>query len=436
MQTYDLIQKTRRQEPLTPDEIRFLVNGFTVGEIPDYMMSAWMMAVCCQGLTDAETAALTLAMRDSGDCLDLSPIGAVTVDKHSTGGIGDKTTLLLAPIAAACGAFVPKMSGRGLGFTGGTIDKLESIPGFRTDLPREDFLNITRKIGCCVIAQSGSLTPADKKMYALRNLTATVDSIPLICASIMSKKLALGADCILLDVKFGSGAFMKTPEDAEILAQLMVSAGNHAGRKCRAVITDMNAPLGTAVGNALEVAEVIHMLRGEVRNPLTDLAETLAAQMLQLSGIGELPDCLQMAKNAVSSGAALEKLREMIAAQGGDPRVCDDPGLLPQPAMQRTLTAPRSGFLTAVNSEGVGLASLALGAGKTAESQQIDPGAGVVFHHTAGDAVSKGDAVCTIYGRNTAVLDAGELRLRTALTFGDIPAAPVPMICKTIGASN
>ena len=241
MQIYDLIQKTRRLVPLSETEIYTLVEGFTKGEIPDYMMSAWLMAVCCQGLTAEETSALTMAMRDSGECLDLSTLGVPTVDKHSTGGIGDKTTLLVAPIVAACGGHVPKMSGRGLGFTGGTVDKLESIPGFCVDLPQADFMRITEEIGCCIISQSGELTPADKKIYALRNLTATVDSIPLICASIMSKKLALGASCVLLDVKYGHGAFMKTPEEAVLLADLMVSVGHQAGRECRALITDMNA---------------------------------------------------------------------------------------------------------------------------------------------------------------------------------------------------
>ena len=432
MQTYDLIQKTRRLEPLTEEEIRFLVEGFTKGEIPDYMMSAWLMAVCCQGLTTEETAALTLAMRDSGDCLDLSPIGEPTADKHSTGGIGDKTTLLVAPIVAACGGFVPKMSGRGLGFTGGTIDKLESIPGFRTNLTVPEFLEATRKTGCCVIAQSGDLTPADKKMYALRNLTATVDSIPLICASIMSKKLALGADCILLDVKHGSGAFMKTPEDAEILARLMVEVGKAAGRKCRAVITDMNAPLGMAVGNALEVAEVIRMLRGEVRNSLTELSTALAAQMLVMLGKGDIVACRRMAEEAVSSGAALEKLRIMIGMQGGDRRVCDDLSLLPQAACKLDVSSPARGFVTAIQSEEVGLACLGLGAGRTADRSTIDFGAGVEFHRTVGDFVGLCDPLLTVYGANATLCAEAAARILKAVTIKE--AAPVqrPMIYRII----
>ncbi len=432
MQTYELIQKTRRLEPLCEEEIRFLVEGYTKGEIPDYMMSAWLMAVCCQGLTSEETVSLTLAMRDSGECLDLSPIGAVTADKHSTGGIGDKTTLLIAPIAAACGGYVPKMSGRGLGFTGGTIDKLESIPGFRTNLELDEFLEATRKTGCCIITQSGNLTPADKKLYALRNLTATVDSIPLICSSIMSKKLALGADCILLDVKYGSGAFMKTPEDAEILARLMVEVGKAAGKKCRAVITDMNAPLGAAVGNALEVAEVIRMLRGEVRNSLTDLATSLSAQMLVMSGKGDIVECRKMAEQAISSGAALEKLRIMIGMQGGERRVCDDPSLLPQAACQMTVKSESRGFVTAIQSEEIGLACLGLGAGRTAGRSAIDFGAGVEFARTVGDFVGQGDPLFTVYGANADLCADAAARIRRAITIKEAPAVQRPMIHKII----
>lgn len=432
MQTYELIQKTRRLEPLCEEEIRFLVEGYTKGEIPDYMMSAWLMAVCCQGLTSEETVSLTLAMRDSGECLDLSPIGAITADKHSTGGIGDKTTLLIAPIVAACGGYVPKMSGRGLGFTGGTIDKLESIPGFRTNLELDEFLAATRKTGCCIITQSGNLTPADKKLYALRNLTATVDSIPLICSSIMSKKLALGADCILLDVKYGSGAFMKTPEDAEILARLMVEVGKAAGKKCRAVITDMNAPLGAAVGNALEVAEVIRMLRGEVRNSLTDLATSLSAQMLVMSGKGDIVECRKMAEQAITSGAALEKLRIMIGMQGGERRVCDDPSLLPQAACQMTVKSESRGFVTAIQSEEIGLACLGLGAGRTAGRSAIDFGAGVEFARTVGDFVGQGDPLFTVYGANADLCADAAARIRRAITIKEAPAVQRPMIHKII----
>lgn len=432
MQMYDLIQKTRRQISLTTDEIQYIVQGFTDGSIPDYMMSAWLMAVCCQGLTTEETTALTIAMRDSGESLDLSEIGSMTVDKHSTGGIGDKTTLLAAPIVAACGGFVPKMSGRGLGFTGGTIDKLESIPGFSVNIGTAQFLQNTKEIGCCVIAQSGNLTPADKKIYALRNLTATVDSIPLISSSIMSKKLALGADCILLDVKYGHGAFMKTPEDAELLAQSMVAVGKLAGRMCRAVITDMNAPLGSCVGNALEVEEVIRLLRCESRNRLTELSLELAAQMLVISGRGEPEECRQMAEKALSSGKALEKLAKMIEAQGGDPAVTEDLSLLPQADAELTVEAKTSGYITEIHSEEVGLSCLMLGAGRTADHPEIDMGAGVRFHCEVGDAVQKGSPLFTVYGKTETLCNIAAERLMQAIHIKERPAKLFPMIYKIV----
>lgn len=432
MQMYDLIQKTRRREALTNDEITWITNGFCRGEIPDYMMSAWLMAVCCQGMTAQETAALTLAMRDSGDCLSLASIGGVTVDKHSTGGIGDKTTLLLAPIVAACGGFVPKMSGRGLGFTGGTIDKLESIPGFRTDLPMEEFLRITKEVGCCVIAQSGNLVPADKKMYALRNLTATVDSIPLICSSIMSKKLALGADCILLDVKFGHGAFMKTPEDAERLASAMVEVGKRAGKRCRAVLTDMNAPLGANVGNALEVTEVIRILRGEVRNDLSRLSLTLAAHMLSLSGKGTVETCCALAQEALDSGAALRKFAEMIAAQGGDPQITEELSRLPQAAEQYTVCAEKNGYISSIQSEEVGLACLELGAGRTAGHDAIDYGAGVELHAFVGNAVQEGQPLFTVHGSTQELCRKAAARILACTQITQEQPVPAPMLYKVI----
>ncbi|MBE6875830.1 MAG: thymidine phosphorylase [Ruminococcus sp.] len=433
MQMYDLIQKTRRKESLSEAEIRYIVNGFTQGEIPDYMMSAWLMAVCCQGLTTEETVTLTLAMRDSGECLDLSEIGAVTADKHSTGGIGDKTTLLIAPIVASCGGFVPKMSGRGLGFTGGTIDKLESIPGFSVERPVPEFIRQVREIGCAVISQSGNLTPADKKIYALRNLTATVDSIPLICSSIMSKKLALGADCILLDVKCGNGAFMKTPESACELAQAMTDVGNLAGRKCRAVITDMNAPLGHAVGNALEVAEVIEILQGNAENALSDLALELSAQMLELSGKGNLADCRKLASEALSSGKALEKFASMIEAQGGDASVTEYPEKLPESRTERIFRAEKSGYIAGIHSEQVGLACLELGAGKTASRPEIDYGAGVVFLRDVGDEVSEGEALGIIHGASEALCEQAEQRLLQAVRISETKPEQIPLIHQIIG---
>ena len=415
MQMYDLIACTRHGTALSEEEIRYIVRGFTDGEIPDYMMAAWLMAVCCQGLSAQETTALTLAMRDSGDCLDLSEIGGVTVDKHSTGGIGDKTTLVIAPLVAACGGYVPKMSGRGLGFTGGTIDKLESIPGFSTGMETAQFMQQVNRIGCCVIAQSGNLAPADKKMYALRNLTAAVDSIPLIASSIMSKKLALGAACILLDVKCGTGAFMKEEKTAHMLACAMVDVGKACGRRCRALVTDMNAPLGNAVGNALEVAEAIRILRGEADSPLARLCLTLAAHMLSLSGHGTAEECEAMARRALDSGAALERLAQMIEAQGGDAGVTEHPGRLPQARCALDVRADKSGFLQSIRSEEIGLACLALGAGRTAGHDRIDPGAGVLLHHAVQDAVDVGDVLCTVYGSTQALCEEAAGRVRAAI---------------------
>ena len=432
MQIYDLIQKTRRLMPLSEREIQMLVEGFTNDEVPDYMMSAWLMAVCCQGLTTAETTALTLAMLDSGDRLDLSSLGAPTVDKHSTGGIGDKTTILVAPIVAACGGIVPKMSGRGLGFTGGTIDKFESIPGFTVNLPHTAFLRILEEVGCCVIAQSGDLTPADKKMYALRNLTATVDSIPLICSSIMCKKLALGADCILLDVKYGSGAFMKTADEAAVLADLMVEVGKQAGRNCRALITDMNAPLGACVGNALEVEEAIRILRGESRGRLTELSLALAAQMLVMLGKGDIVECRQFAEDALTSGRALERLAAMITAQGGDASVTEDLSKMPHAAVQLTVRAPENGYITEIQSEEVGLACLGLGAGRTAYQEEIDPGAGVEFSRFVGDEAVKGEPLFTVHGKTEALCEAAAQRILQAITITENPAEPVKLIYKIV----
>ncbi|MDE5738607.1 MAG: thymidine phosphorylase [Oscillospiraceae bacterium] len=428
MQVYDLIQKTVRQEKLTKSEMQFLINNFTDNKIPDYMMSAWLMAVRCQGLTPEETADMTLAMRDSGECLDLSPIGATTIDKHSTGGIGDKTTLMIAPIVASCGGYVPKMSGRGLGFTGGTIDKLESIPNFSVNLSKKDFFKQVQKIGCCIIAQSGNLTPADKKIYALRNLTATVDSIPLISASIMSKKLALGADCLLLDVKYGNGAFMKTSESAKALAKSMLQVGTAHGKKCRALITDMNAPLGFAVGNALEVREAISILKFETHNALTELVLELAGQMLELSGAGSLQECKFKAFHALESGKALEKFAEMITAQGGDASIIDNPERLPHAKCSKIMFADKNGYLASINSEEVGLACLTLGAGRTASNPEIDFGAGVIFLHKIGDEIRKNDILCEIHASSETLCEQAEQRLRSAMIISEMPVSEPQLI--------
>ncbi|MCD7736659.1 MAG: thymidine phosphorylase, partial [Lachnospiraceae bacterium] len=319
MRMYDIIMKKRNGGILSEEEIRHLVAGFTNGDIPDYQMSAFLMSVYFQGMTDRETAVLADAMANSGERLDLSGLPGVKVDKHSTGGVGDKTTLIVAPIAAACGCTVAKMSGRGLGHTGGTVDKLESIPGTRTSLSREEFLDVVRRTGIAVTGQSGNLAPADKKIYALRDVTATIDSIPLIAASIMSKKLAAGSDCIVLDVKTGSGAFMKTAEDSIRLAETMVAIGVHNGKKIAALITDMDIPLGYQIGNSLEVEEAVRTLSGNGPEDLTEVSLALAAEMLYLAGKGEIASCREQARAAIDSGAALGKLEAMIEAQGGDP---------------------------------------------------------------------------------------------------------------------
>ena len=372
MNAVDIINKTKRKIQLDEEEIKYLVNGYTSGEIPDYQMSAWLMAVCLNGLTEAETVSLTLAMRDSGDILDLSCIDRITVDKHSTGGVGDKTSMIIGPAAAACDVAVPKMSGRGLGHTGGTIDKLESISGYRVDVDFAEFAGIVNDTGFSIISQSGQLCPADKKIYALRNSTGTVDSIPLICASIMSKKLALNADCLLLDVKWGSGAFMKTPEDARKLGDLMEKVGKAAGKKCRALVTDMNTPLGCCIGNSLEIKEAVELLQGKVKGRLYDICIELTANMLELAGKGTIEECTAMAADAIASGKALEIFRRTVELQGGDSRICDNTELLPQAKYTHVIYAPRDVKILSVNAEELGMASLLLGAGRISKDEEID----------------------------------------------------------------
>lgn len=396
MTIYEIITKKKHNAELSTEEINWVVAGYVSGNIPDYQMSALLMAICFCSLSDRETVDLTMAMARSGDMIK-PETGGFNVDKHSTGGVGDKTTLIVAPIAAACGVYVPKMSGRGLGHTGGTIDKLEAIPGFTTELPYEKFIENVKKIGLAVAGQTGSLVPADKKIYALRNATATVDSIPLICSSIMSKKLATGADGIVLDVKFGSGAFMKNIEDAEKLAEAMVRVGRLAGRKCSAVLTNMDKPLGRAVGNALEVVEAIEALKGNSPADLLEVSLALAAEMLVAAGKGTSEECLAMAERAISTGAALEKLRLMIEAQGGDPKVIDDYSLFPQPKREKEIFAVEDGFISGISCEAVGMTSLKLGAGRQTKEADIDPSAGIVFDKTVGDKVQKGERLAVLY---------------------------------------
>lgn len=420
MNIIDIINKTKRGQELTDEEIIWLVNSYTNGEIPDYQMSAWLMAVCLNGLTENETVTLTTAMRDTGDVLDLSCIGGVTADKHSTGGVGDKTSLIIGPAAAACGVYIPKMSGRGLGHTGGTIDKLESIKGYRTEIPFEQFAWIVKKTGFSIISQSGNLCPADKKIYALRNATGTVDSIPLICASIMSKKLALNADCILLDVKYGSGAFMKTYDDACRLAELMEKVGKAAGKKCRALVTDMNTPLGNNVGNALEVKEAVEILKGDTKGPLYSLCIDLTANMLELAGKGNIDECKAMAEDAIASGKAFDIFRKTVELQGGDPAMIDNTDLLPQAKYSYRVKAVCDAEIKAINSEEIGMTSLLLGAGRTEKDSPIDMSAGVVMECSVGDKVYEGDTIMKLYSSVCSDFSDAAMRALNAVTMTEL----------------
>lgn len=418
MRMYDIIEKKKLGQAMRKEEIEFFIRGYVAGEIPDYQASALMMAIYFQGMTEQETADLTLCMAASGETVDLSSIPGIKVDKHSTGGVGDKTSLIVSPIVASLGVHVAKMSGRGLGHTGGTIDKMEAIPGMQTSISRERFLEIVRQVGFSIIGQSGNLVPADKKLYALRDVTATVDSIPLIASSIMSKKIAAGSDCILLDVKTGSGAFMKTPEDSVKLAQAMVSIGENAGRKTIALITDMDEPLGLAIGNALEIQEVCRTLHGKGPDDLTAVCMELAANMLFLAGKGKLSECRTAARNSISDGSAFQKLREMVTAQGGDVSVLDEPDRFEKAKVSVDVEAKKSGYLYSVNTEQCGIASMELGAGREKKEDHIDFSAGIFLHKKVGDFVNDGDTLATLYSSSesfcetasSTLLDAIEIR--------------------------
>lgn len=430
MRVVDLIRKKRTGEEMTEQEIRFLIKGVVDGTIPDYQTAAWAMAVCFTGMTARETASLTMAMAESGDLVDLSGIRGVKVDKHSTGGVGDKTTLILAPLVAACGVPVAKMSGRGLGHTGGTIDKLESIPGFRTELSRDDFFAQVNGIGAAVIGQSGNIAPADKKLYALRDVTGTVDSIPLIASSVMSKKIAAGADAILLDVKFGSGAFMKTAEDAIELAKAMVSIGTEVGRNTVAAITDMDQPLGRNIGNALEVREAIDVLRGEGPSDLRELCLALGSHMLVLGGVAEgEADARAKLEQAIASGAALSKLAQLIAAQGGDPAVAERPDLLPQAAARVLVACDRDGYVHGIDAEEIGVAAMRLGAGRAAKDDKIDFAVGLELVAKRGDRVKKGDTLAILHARaDDEIAEAAREQVLAAYAIEGEPPAATPLI--------
>lgn len=428
MRMYDLIAKKRDGGELSPEELSYLVHGVTDGSIPDYQLSAWLMAVVLRGMTDAETAALTMEMACSGDRADLSALSGVKVDKHSSGGVGDKTTLIALPMAAAKGAVIAKMSGRALGATGGTIDKLESIPGYRTALSAEEFLSVVRRTGISVTGQSGDLAPADKKLYALRDATATVESIPLIAASIMSKKLAAGADGIVLDVKAGSGAFMKTVEDAKALARAMVSIGERNGRRVIALLTDMSRPLGHNIGTALEIREAVETLRGHGPADLTALCTELAAQLLVLSGKGSLSTCRALAEESIADGSAFAKLCELVEAHGGDAAFLHDPSKFPVAGVSAEIRSPQEGFLTAMDGEGIGFAALALGAGRERPGDPVDNAAGIVLRRKTGDRVLPNEPLATLYATDESHLAEGTRRFLAALRFGGKAPVATPLI--------
>ena len=420
---YDILQKKRYGEELTREEIGFFIRGYTEGSIPDYQAAAFCMAVCFAGMTDRETAALTDAMARSGDTVDLSRFGNLSVDKHSTGGVGDKTSLILCPIVSSLGCKVAKMSGRGLGHTGGTVDKLESIPGYRTSLSEEEFLDQVEKTGLALIGQTGNLTPADKKLYALRDVTATIDSIPLITSSIMSKKLAAGSKNIVLDVKTGSGAFMKTPEDAEKLAENMVRIGKSCGRNVSALLTDMDRPLGFAVGNSLEVIEAVNVLKGLEKGDLYEVSVSLATEMVSLVKSISPEAARREVENAIESGKAFAKMKEWIAAQGGDTSVLDDTDLFPKAAFTYEVRAPKGGRIRKMNAEDIGKAAAILGAGRISKEDPIDHAAGIVLAKKTGDSVKKGDVIATLFTNDEASVAQAEERFLSALEIGrgDVP---------------
>lgn len=423
MRMYDIILKKRANLPLSDKEIRFVIDGYVNGEIPDYQVSALLMTIVFNGMNARELGTLTLAMAQSGNMVDLSNIDGITVDKHSTGGVGDKTTLIIAPLVAACGGKVAKMSGRGLGHTGGTIDKMESIPNLKVSLEKDAFINQVNKIGLAVIGQSEGLAPADKKLYALRDVTGTVDSIPLIASSVMSKKLASGAQAILLDVKVGSGAFMKNIEDARELAKAMVDIGKGNGRSIKAILTDMDRPLGHAIGNALEIREVIDTLKGHGPEDLTHECIIMAAHMLVLSHMCDYETALNRVQQALDSGTALERLRLMVDAQGGDSRVIDDESILIIGQFTYDVIAPQDGYIIHMNTEQCGIASVMLGAGRTVKDGPIDYSAGILMHKKTGDSVTVGECIATLYASDESLLSNAAKTYLEAITFGE--TAPI-----------
>ncbi len=432
MRMYDLIKKKRDGNELSTEEINFFINGFVDGSIPDYQVSALLMAVYYKGMSKRETKDLTFAVRDSGVTLDFSDIDGIRVDKHSTGGVGDKTSLVVAPIVASLGVKVAKMSGRGLGHTGGTIDKLEAIEGFQTDLSEQEFIGIVNDIGICIVGQSKELAPADKKLYALRDVTATVDSLPLIVSSIMGKKLAADDDCIVLDVKTGSGAFAKTVPDSVALAEAMVDIGKAAGKKMLALITDMDLPLGNAIGNALEVREAIETLSGKGPADFTELCVTLSAYMLCLADMGSYEECRRLAESTIENGSARETLRAMIKAQHGDPACVDDISKLKTAPCKYEVRSVKAGYISRIDTEGYGIASLMLGAGRNKKEDSIDYGAGIVLSKKTGDYVNLGDVLAVMYASDERLFKGAEAKYLSSTEFSDVQPEKRPLVLEII----
>ena len=432
MRMYDIIHKKRCGGELTREEISFFINGYTGGSIPDYQASALCMAIYFRGMTERETVALTDCMAHSGDTVDLSCFGELSADKHSTGGVGDKTTLIVGPIVASLGGKMAKMSGRGLGHTGGTVDKLEAIPGYRTSLGVDEFLRQVEKIGIAVIGQTGNLAPADKKLYALRDVTATVDSIPLITSSIMSKKLAAGAKNIVLDVKVGSGAFMKTAEQAEELAHAMVKIGKSCGRNITAVLTNMDVPLGCTVGNALEIAEAADVLHNGEESDLKTVCEVLAANIVSMVKKIDYDAAMEQVRETVSSKKAYEKMKEWIAAQGGDISCIEDPHKFAKPQLEIPVLADRDGCIASMDAELIGDASVILGAGRASKEDVIDHSAGIILCKKTGDKVKKGETLCRLYTNRAASIESAKELFCKALVLSDAPLQSQPLIYKII----
>ena len=432
MRMYDIIKKKRDGQELSTEEINFFIEGVTSGEIPDYQTSALCMAIYFKGMNDRETSDLTFAVRDSGDRLDFSEIDGIRVDKHSTGGVGDKTSLVVAPIVASLGVKVAKMSGRGLGHTGGTIDKLEAIEGFKTTLSDEDFIKQVNDIGFAIVGQSRQFAPADKKLYALRDVTATVDSMPLIAASIMGKKLAADDDCIVLDVKTGSGSFMKTVEDSKKLASLMVNIGKRAGKKMVALITNMDRPLGYAIGNALEVIEAVETLNGRGPADFTEVCLTLAAHMLNLAGRGSVAECRKMAQKAIDDKSALNKLIETVKAQGGNAKLIENTENFKKAKYSHSVKSTKTGYVSSVDTEAYGLASLALGAGRNTIEDKIDYSAGIILKRKTGDYVEEGEEIAVLYSDNEKSFANAEKILLDATKIHHKKPADEPLVYCTV----